>query len=88
MYAESAGSRWTTHGVMLRKVLPHSGLGNHASGRGESLCRGTETTQPMNYAMIHLDVEVFIGFDETANLPLEQAQTVGSVVQTAHRWGA
>jgi len=58
---------------VLRKVLPRSGLGTYESGIGGSLCRGAETTQPSNNAMIHVDVEVFEGFDETANLPLEQA---------------
>jgi len=32
--------------VSLRKVLSHSESGNRANGKGESLCRGTETTQP------------------------------------------
>jgi len=72
-YRNIFGSRWTVHGLVLRKVLPHSGLGTYASRRGGSLCRGTETTQPSKKAMIQDDVEVFEGFDETANLPLEQA---------------
>ena len=59
------GSRWTAHGLVLRKVLPHSGLGTYSSRRGESLCRGSETTQPMNNAMIQVVVEVFVGIDET-----------------------
>ena len=52
---------------------------------GESPCRGAETTQPKEYAMIQFVVEVSLGFDETANLLLEQAQIVGSVIQTAYR---
>jgi len=39
---------------LLRKVLPHSGPGIHASGRSESSCRGAETTQPADYAMIRV----------------------------------
>ena len=70
---------------LLRKVLPRSGLGNHASGRGESLCRGAETTQLKDNAMIHIGDEVSLRFDETATLPPEQAQILRSVVQTAQR---
>ena len=71
---ELVGSRWTVHGFVLRKVLPRSGLGIYASGRGESLCRGEETTQPMDHAMIHeLVLRSPMGIVETANLPLEQA---------------
>jgi len=46
------GSRWTAHGLVLRKVLPHSGPWTYASRRGESLYRGAETTQSVNNAMI------------------------------------
>ena len=70
---------------LLRKVLSHSESGNHASGKGESPCGGAETTQPKENAMIQFVVEVSLGFDETANLLLEQAQIVGSVIQTAYR---
>jgi len=34
-----------------------------------------------------LGVEISTGFGETVNLLLEQAQTMGSVVQTAHKVG-
>jgi len=71
--------------LSLRKVLPHSELGYRANDRGESPCRDAETTQPLEYAMIHFGDEVSMGFVETVNLLLEQAQTMGSVVQTAHR---
>ena len=50
------GERLTvdTYGVLLRKVLAHSESGNRVSGRGESPCRGAETTQSVGNAMIHL----------------------------------
>ena len=70
---------------LLRKVLSHSGSGNCSSSKGESPCRGAETTQSLDYAMIHIGDEVSKGFDETANLLLEQAQMSGSVIQTARR---
>ena len=58
LISNDAGSRWTVDGEpflgSLRKVLPRSGLGNHASGRGENLCRGAETTQLKDKAMIHM----------------------------------
>ncbi len=85
-----AGRRWTVDGelpsgFLLRKVLSRSEPGHRASGRGESLCRGTETAQPATHAMIHRGDEVVAGPGETAYLLLEQAQTAGSVVQTARR---
>ena len=48
------GGRFTANFCLLRKVLSHSESGHRASGKGESPCRGTETTQPTDYAMIHL----------------------------------
>jgi hypothetical protein len=79
------GGRLTAGISQLRKVLSRSESGNCSSSKGENPCRGAETTQPLNNAMIHVDDEVFKGFDETANLLLEQAQMSGSVIQTARR---
>ena len=51
----NAGRRWTVDGGhSLRKVLPRSGLGHRASDKGENPCRDAETTQLVDYAMIHL----------------------------------
>ena len=48
------GERFTASICLLRKVLSHSESGYRSSGKGESPCRGAETTQPLDYAMIHL----------------------------------
>jgi len=43
-------------------------------GEARASDRGAETTQSVNNAMIQDQVvEIFTGFDETANLPGEQA---------------
>jgi len=81
------GGRLTVkHDVSLRKVLPHSGPGYRSRDKGVSPCRDAETTQPLELCDdSSLLMRSPMGFGETVNLLLEQAQTVGSVVQTAHR---
>ena len=77
------GGRLTA--IVLRKVPSRSGLGNCESSKGENPCRDTETTQLKNNCYDSLGDEVFLGFDETVNLHLEQVQKLRSVVQTAQR---
>ena len=55
--------------ALLRKVLPRSGPGIRASGRGESPCRVAETTQPADNAMMCLALRSLLDLVKRASAP-------------------